>query len=210
MPLRLPRLVLANTRVIIAALITGALLHILVTLAAARGGSRVAVDRLGERAAALNTMQVMPAVTAQSQVLPFQSADIRYAICRFDAHDGPITVRASLPGPGWTFALFAANGDNFYTVSGQSGRRIDLSLLLLPSGDEFVPVPRDSLGTQGRLSIQLPGYTGLMVLQAASQGLAYRAETEAELQRAQCIPTKPRELRPIDPAAPGTGGRAAR
>jgi len=183
MRLKLPGWI--HGRTIAGALIIGAMLHIVVTLWSAKVSASRAFDAVAARLQ-VNRMQVLPPVTASTQLYPFQAPDMRYAVCRFDATDGAIIVRASLPGLGWSLSLHSAAGENFFVVAGQDGKRTDLALLLVPQTDEFVPLPRDAAGQQNLAQVTLPNRQGLAILRGPMQSPAYRAEVEAELAKANC------------------------
>ena len=71
-----------------------------------------------------NKMVVLPPASAKSQLLPFMSPDMRYAVCRYDAGNGPIAVNATLADKGWSFGLYTLEGDGFYAVPSQTTRRM--------------------------------------------------------------------------------------
>jgi uncharacterized membrane protein len=183
MRLRIPGWI--HGRTIVVALFVGAMLHIVVTLWSAKVSASRAFDAVAARLP-VNKMQVLPPVTAATQLYPFQAPDMRYAVCRFDATDGAIVVRASLPGLGWSLSLHSATGENFFVVAGQDGKRTELALLLVPQTDEFVPLPRDAVGQQNLAQITLPNRGGLAILRGPMQSPAYRAEIEAELAKGSC------------------------
>lgn len=174
-----------TARTVGAALITGAILHILTTLLLARSGAGAPVVRIAQLFPA-NQMTMLPAAEHGNQLLPFQPADSLLAICPLDSSRGPISVAAVLPGPGWLFALFDGQGDNFYTVLGQESRKLTIALNLMPSGEQFVPLPRDLAGLQTTLQLPMPTPTGLMMVAGPVAGLAYRRQVEAELKAASC------------------------
>ncbi|MFZ4808926.1 MAG: DUF1254 domain-containing protein [Hyphomicrobiaceae bacterium] len=176
-------------RTLVAAVIVGAMVHIVVTLTAAHRSARAAFDAVA-RQLPVNQMKLLPATSAANQLLPFQSPDMRYVVCRFDAGDGSITVKASLPGLGWSLSLHNADGGNFFVVTGQEGRRTELALLLVPQGDEFVPLPREAVGAQSLAQVPITQREGLAIVRGPLTSPAYRAEVEAELAKAACAHRK--------------------
>lgn len=173
-------------RTIVAALLVAAILHIALTLGSVHVSARRGFDA-ASTGLPINRMQTLPPIGIDTQFVPFQTPDMRYAVCRFDAVDGSILVRASLPGLGWSLSLHSSRGDNFFVISGQDGRRTDLSLLLVPQTDEFVPLPREASGAQSMSQIPLPERDGLVIIRGPLHSTAYRAEVEAELARASCV-----------------------
>ena len=92
---------------------------------------------------------------------------------------------------GWTLSLHTPQGDNFYVMPAQQLRRNEVSLTLVPGADrlnDFGPAPR-RLSSQ-ETQIASPSWEGLVIVRAPLKGLAWRAETEAALQRAACTPVK--------------------
>ena len=186
MPLTSRWLSAEAVRAVLAALLTGAILHLCTTFVLARVGTGQPYARMVQ-SLPVNEMRLLPPVTPRSQMLPFEAADMLSAACAFDAATGPVILRAQLAGPGWTLALYTPAGTNFYNLAGLDGRRTDVSLLLVPSGDEFVPMPRDTTGQQSRvLQITLPTKTGLAVLRAPLPSQAWKAEVETDLKLASC------------------------
>lgn len=138
-----------------------------------------------------NRLELLPPVTPASQPLPFMAPDARYAICRYDTSIGPVTAAVTLPDAGWILALYTLQGENFYYVTGQAGKRISLSLLLAPpSGEQVVAgsVVGDTAVTPGQAGapIVVAARQGLLVLRAPERGLAFRQEAEAELRKSRC------------------------
>ncbi len=181
------RITSVNIPLAAAALFAAAILHILATLATPHliptsGYGRLSGD-LPE-----NTMQILPVVAPDAQPLPFLSPDARYAVCRFDARDGAVSISAVLPDEGWVLALFSPDGDNFFTSVASPERRPEVSLLLVPGDDSWrsgggagpgVAVTREA-------TLTIPANEGIAVIRAPDRGEAYRPRAMAELKRAQC------------------------
>ncbi len=183
----LSRLGRPDPRLVLAAIFSVIVLHILATFAASGVALSSAYDRLAP-ALKPNTMVVLPAVTPDTQPLPFMAPDARVALCKFDTSRAKIAINASLPAPGWTLTLYDPHGAAIYTAVAQSGRRTDIALTLVPDDDRFLGLSPEALGQktrkQARLNVQ--ARKGIAVLRAPDAGLAYRARDEAELQRANC------------------------
>jgi len=181
---RLPRV---RLRVITAGVFAILILHILATLAAPRLAPSPAYSRLVPLLP-VNSMLVLPPIGPGAQPLPFMGPDARYAMCRFDTTKSPVTLTASLPGAGWSLALFSDKGDNFYTAVAQPGRRTEVSLVLALTDERFAGLTPEAAGrkiTEDRY-LTLAAKRGVAVLRAPDQGLAYRAINEAELKRGVC------------------------
>lgn len=170
-----------------AALFAIGILHILTTFASPQLATATAYDRLAD-VLPLNRMQVLPPITPDMQPLPFMVADARYAMCRFDSTDKPITLTASLPSPGWTLTLYSNDGESIYSAIAQPGRRIEISLQLVPTEERFIgvtPAANNDM-PQETSTLTVTAARGIAVLRAPDVGLSYRQRNEAELRRATC------------------------
>lgn len=178
-----------RARVLLIAVLLAAILHIVATLIAPNiaGGTPFAKLR---PVAPLHKFLVLPPVSPQNQPLAFMAPDVRYAMCRYNTAQGPVSVSAHLPGRGWALALYTPEGDNFYTALGQDGQQSDISLQLTPVADRFLGLTPEARGkaSEATATLDIATGTGLIVVRAPDLGLAYRADTEATLQRATCTP----------------------
>ncbi len=115
------RLKRANWQLIIAVPIAAGILHICATLAAPYLTAASAFSRLAP-ALPVNKMLVLREIAPGAEPLPFLSPDARYAMCHFDAANGPVTVSATLPpDPGWMLAVITPKGDNIYATASTPG-----------------------------------------------------------------------------------------
>ena len=128
-------------------------------------------------------LKVLPNVTANAQLIPFLSTDLRYAICRFDVGEGPVVIRARLRQPSWHVALFDAKGANFYTVSGADIRREALDLVINRPGANVTP-PKGL--RPDAVLLEAPAEPAFAVIFAPVLGTAYRVETQAALKQSRC------------------------
>jgi uncharacterized membrane protein len=176
-----------NWRLVLAALFAVVALHICATFAAPRLSLATPYDRLVASLPA-NAMRVLPPVTPSAQPLPFLAPDARMAVCRFDTSKGSIALTAGLPAPGWTLSLYNLDGENFYTAVGEPGRRVNISLLLIPEQERFQGLTPEARGERSipQSQLRVPASRGLAMLRATDAGLAFRARTEAELKRTTC------------------------
>lgn len=176
-------------RVVVAALLSVGILHILATLATPSLTATSAYALLKPKLPA-NKMVVIEPLAPDKQPLPFLAADARYAMCRFDMAKGPVSVNATLPDVGWSLALYTPQGDNFYVATGSQGQRSDLSVLLVTSDDRFMGITPEARGLPADRIASLPvaARQGLAVVRAPDRGLAFKAMTEAMLKLANCAP----------------------
>jgi uncharacterized membrane protein len=139
----------------------------------------------------VNTMTALPpaapgAATGTSPP-PFLSPDMRYAMCRYDLSSGPLLVSAILPEAGWSLAIHAPDGENFYLVPGQDQRRTDISFTIARSGERpLIATPGVRRSDVDATQVTSPRLEGLVVIRAPVRGLAYRGEIEAILKTATC------------------------
>lgn len=185
----LARLGRPDLRLILAAVFAIVILHVCATIAAPSMALWSAHQRLAP-ALKPNAMVVLPAITPESQPLPYLAPDVRIAVCKFDTSRGKVAVRAALPGPGWSLSLYDPDGIATFTAVGRADRRIDVSLVLAPDDDRFLGLSPEAQGRRSlrQRQLQVQARSGLAVLRGPDAGYAYRALTEAELKRASCRP----------------------
>jgi len=179
----------ARLRLIVVAVLTAAILHIVATMLAPRLAASTPIARLAG-VSVLHKFVVLKPVSPQDQPLPFMAPDVRYALCRYDTGKGPVSVTARLPGRGWSLSLYTTEGDNFYSAVGQDGQSDVIALQLTPIADRFLGLTPEARGKTSEATSQLSIATGkgMAVLRGPDRGVAYRAETEAMLMSATCVP----------------------
>jgi uncharacterized membrane protein len=179
-------------RAVLISAIAAAIVHICASFAIPHFGATSAYERLAPRLP-VNVMVLLPPPIPNAQLLPYQAPDTHYAMCRFDASEAPVELKASLPERGWMFALYSPAGDNFYAIPGHDQRRTEINAVLVPQGDSWMGNwTVASLGDRTLTEIQSPSPRGLLVIQAPIKGQAYRREIERELARASCSALRPR------------------
>lgn len=185
------RLTSINIPLAAAALFAAAILHILATLATPHV---IPTSGYGRLAGELpeNTMRILPAVSPEAQPLPFLSPDARYAICRFDTRDGPVSLSAMLPEPGWVLALFSPAGDNFFSSVASPNRRPEVSILIVPTSDTWRQALGAGVAVAKDATLTIPANEGIALVRAPDRGDAYRQRALAELSRANCQPRRAR------------------
>lgn len=180
-----------NFRMVCAGLFAIGALHILLIFAMQAITPASAPQRLAE-GVKLHEMVLLPALRPGNERLPFQSAGMRYAICRYDTKDGDVSVRASLPEPGWVLALYSNAGDNFYVAVGQPGRRLNVALQLVANDDRFTGLTPQARGLAPPQDgvLKVPAKDGIVVLSAPDRGFAYREQMLANIKLSSCQPMK--------------------
>jgi uncharacterized membrane protein len=169
-------------------LVTGGILHILTVFAVIAWPSGSAYDRL-RRDLEPNVMKVLPVAPTGAMPLPFLSPDMRYAVCRFDVTNGPVSVSATLLDLGWSLALYTPQGDNFSATPGQESRIVDASFTINPAGDRIsIPLPGQRRADLDTAQVTSPSREGLVVIRAPIKGTQTLPLIERALAAATCRP----------------------
>lgn len=182
-----------DLRLVAAALAAMGILHVCATLAAPMIMGRSAFDRLSP-ILPVNSVVVLPAVTPETQPLPFMTPDVRYAMCRYDTSQAPVSVTVTLPGKGWSLAFHAPEGDNVYAATGEDERVTSLRLRIMQTDERFMGLTPESLGvadTSEKPQV-VRSERGIIVLRAPDRGRAYIPFTEAGLRQFTCAAEKTR------------------
>jgi uncharacterized membrane protein len=160
--------------------------HIVTIFALPVIGSTSAYERLKPQLP-VNAMAVLPPAAPGTTHIPFLSPDMRYAMCRYDISSGPVAVSAVLPEAGWSLAIHAPDGENFYLVPGQDQRRTEIAFTITRTSERsLIATPGVRRSDVDATQVTSPRADGLVVLRAPVRGTAYRAETEAILKAASC------------------------
>lgn len=173
------RSIVREWKLIAAALVAGAIIHILATLHGADiGQSRAYVTLTRD----LPTNQVVFAgpVTPDTQPLPYFAPGSLYSFCRYDASTSRIRVAAALPEAGWSLSFYTPRGENFYYVAGTDVSETDIELVLVPPGNAFVDAAPTNTPEAGPVipEVRLPAAQGLAILRAPIKGFAYRRRAD--------------------------------
>jgi uncharacterized membrane protein len=162
--------------------------HIVTIFALPIVGTTSAFERL-KPLLQVNAMSVLPPAAPGGTHIPFLSPDMRYAMCRYDISSGPVGVIATLPEAGWSLAIHAPDGENFYLVPGQDQRRTEIAFTITRTSERpLIATPGVRRSDVDATQVTSPRPEGLVVLRAPVRGTAYRAETEAILKAATCRP----------------------
>ena len=175
-----------SLRAIVAGCIAGGILHILIALAIPYVNTTSAFNNVAP-VLPENKLLIAPVATSKSALLPFMTPEVRYALCRYNIHKGPVRISARLLKPSWTLALYTPQGDNFHTTTGLASQKNDVTFDLIPPAKKLFGLFSLSTPTASdRVTVQVPGKTGLMVLRAPISGTAFTDEVEKTLQLASC------------------------
>lgn len=179
---------LVNWRILAAALFGMGMLHIIATLAAPSLALSTAFNRL-EGILPANRMVVLPQISPQAQPLPFMSPALRYAMCRYDTHTGPIDVSVELNDTGSSLTIYSVDGEAVYTAA-----QSDVALhrvRIIPTDGRFLGLTPEA---RGRQSTQVPSATllserGVIVYATPDLGASYQSATERQLTATSCQPS---------------------
>jgi uncharacterized membrane protein len=127
--------------------------------------------------------------------LPFMMPDVSTALCRYDLRAGSLEVSAHLIDAA-SVTLFTDAGESYSALTSADlpSSRLEMTVqppLVKPMIEQLQALfmrPRSAQGTQRStgLAIRSPSWQGVVLVRVPILGAAYRAETEAALQRAAC------------------------
>lgn len=178
-----------NLHIVLVALVSGGLIHILTTLMMPRFATANGVTRLSNDLPT-NKLVVLPPGTATPKDVPFISTEQRLAVCRYDVSEGPVEIKALLPDRGWSLGLYTLEGDNFHVLSSHGGRQKEIAFRLVAAEQRsfgFFQLGRGPIDRSAS-QVTVPQPRGLLVIRAPLLGRAYAGETDATLHRADCAP----------------------
>jgi uncharacterized membrane protein len=167
--------------------VAAAIVHIVATFIAMSDNQNSAYRRMSP-ALPVNAMKVIAPVAPGQQPLPFLSDDARYAMCRFSSRQGPVDVKATLPGLGWTLGVYNVDGSTAYFAAGAAGHPTAVAVTLLPGDDRFLGLSPQALGKSAVASplLTITAKDGLIVVRAPNRGAAMRQSQEVILAKASC------------------------
>ena len=171
-----------------AGVIAGGIVHILTIFWLPQHSADLLTDRI-RRAIPANEMVVLPLVTPDTQLLPFMAPDVRYALCRFDLANGPLSIRTPLLDGAWTVTIYDGQGRGIYTASGADLQRRDVELVLTATdAAEAGAIPFDKSVSVGAITVSVPTTAGLTIIRAPIFGPAYAPEIDRGIAEARCAP----------------------
>lgn len=175
-----------NWRLLLAALTAAGIVHICTTLATVHYGEVAGYTLLAAQSPA-NQINYLPEVTPQNQSLPFLMPDTRYAVCRFDASNSTVHIRAELPEPGWSLSMHAPNGDNFLFVAGTIDRTTKINIVVNPRDPKFEAKTLAELPEKKKSPvITIKREHGIAIFKAPINALAFRRLADEQLNLFEC------------------------
>ena len=169
-----------------AGLLLAAIIHII----AIKGIPAFVPETAHARVAAFGSDGVfnrLPNVAPDAEPLPMLDPMMMHAACRFDLADGPRLIRAALPPPFWSFALFNRRGEAIYSLndrtSGNDGR---LDVLVLTPQQLSILRENPPLGLEDMIVIETPAVRGYALLRGFDDDPLLRPRLVAALDEASC------------------------
>lgn len=183
------RLILNHWRLLLSAFTAGAIIHIWTTLTTVPSEDSPAYQQLVAELP-VNKIAYLPEVTPETQKLPFMMPDVRYAICPFDATNGPIRINAAIPAPGWSLSLHTPNGENFLYVQGTDDRATNVNILLRAPGTVIEAKNISEIQPSRQTpEFKLTHAIGVAIYSAPIGAFAYRRMADEQLNSFRCQAT---------------------
>jgi uncharacterized membrane protein len=180
-------MIIREWKLVAAALVAGAIIHIVATL---HGADIVQSRAYANLTRDLPSNQVVFAapVTPENQPIPFFAPGSLYSYCHYDASTARIGLTVKLPEAGWSLSLYSPKGENFYYVAGTDARETDVKLVLVPPGNVFVDAALANAPGAGPVipEVRLPAAEGLAILRAPIKGFAYQRRADERRGSFQC------------------------
>jgi len=127
---------------------------------------------------------------AVDRVLPEADPALAHAVCVFDLSAGPVVVKAKIPSGYWLVALYAPNGDSFYSLNSRQAGVNSLDLVIRnpanAAGDRAGPALQ--VGADNRVTVRSPSARGLVLLRARVPTPALGPRIRADLAASACSP----------------------
>ena len=125
-------------------------------------------------------------VTANSRGVVRPSPDLLYSICPYDLSNGPLIVRARVPGGTyWSVSAFDANTDNYFVRDDREARDGAVGFILFASARAAAPFPK------GIEKVYSPSIRGLVLFRTLINDDAKLAEIDSARRQASCETYRP-------------------
>lgn len=165
-----------------------ALAHVLAVLSMAATGPTSEIKRF-YRSAQKNQFTVLPPISPDTQPLPFMMPESVYAICPFDVSRMPVRLNVKLPDEGWQLSLHGLDGGSFYLAPGAPEEPLELTLDVVPSGDELNGLELAARPEDMKIAkVDAPASRGFAIIRAPIVGRAFIARAIAALDNSTCKP----------------------
>ncbi len=178
-----------NWKWVIATIIISGIVHILAVLNLPSLAPKSAWFRL-RHDVPVNKMLLLSKLDEKPSLLPMMAPDVRYAICRYDLTNGPVTVRTKIPHELFSVAAYDQLGQNFYVISGASLQREELYLVVTRNTNTAEEEVSASEKSDDVVVINSANAKGVLLLRVPVAGPAYEQQTEELLKKATCSTNK--------------------
>ena len=176
-----------NWRWVLITFVMAGIIHILAVLNLPSLAPKSAYVRL-QNSLPVNTMKILNSVDEDNPIIPMLAPDVRYAICRYDLSNGPVTIKSGIPNEFFSIAAHDKIGQNFYIISGQALQRSDLYMVITQDKDTTqaeVDASEES-DADDVIAVQSKDAEGIILLRAPVKGPSYANSVEAILSKATC------------------------
>lgn len=136
----------------------------------------------------VNTIVLLPAPAADTELMPALDPAFALAACRFDLTRGPLKLRAPVTADYTSISFYTRQGLAFYGITDRAaGRNIIDVDLMTPRQKAQLP-QNEEITAADRLIVESPSVTGIAVIRALVREAGARPAIEALLARASCLP----------------------
>ncbi|MFP3944702.1 MAG: DUF1254 domain-containing protein [Alphaproteobacteria bacterium] len=118
-----------------------AVVHFAVIIAYPRIAMNRLMDQIEDRAGGPNRAVYPPRPDHESRRVVRPSPDLFYAICVFDAGDGPVHVRAPAADSYWSVSFYGAGTGNFYVIGRAPAGKEQVDVVLAKQGTDVTEIP---------------------------------------------------------------------
>ena len=172
---------------LVAVLLIAGVVHITSVLAMPRLAPNDAFARMA-RLAPLHRMVLLPAASSGAASPPFEDPALAQGVCRYDLGQGPLRLRADLPGDALTLLSFHARfGQIYYSMTDRSSTRGKLDVVIatpeqletIEAGDNEDELPQE-------LRILSPTRQGFVLVRALAESDGERPAAQARVLSVAC------------------------
>lgn len=171
--------------VLLGGLVAGGIIHIVVILLVPEFATRDAWTTLG-RFGPDGAFHLLPPVTPAGQPLPDLDPRMAHAACRFTLAEGPVRIRARLPGEFWSLAVFDRRGSNVYSLNDRTAERSDIDLVIA-TPPQMIALRDEPIPALDRaIVIESPISAGFLLIRAFVPDPTMAPSTSTALAAAEC------------------------
>lgn len=133
-----------------------------------------------------NAFTPLPPATQQGDVAPFFDPAFVYRVCRYNLREGALRISVPVGSSYLVVAFHARDSVAYYALNERSAVGGTIDVVMHAAGTE-PPVVNARSGAPASL-VASPTEQGLVLIRALVPSPSYRADVEATLDRAKCVP----------------------